>query len=92
MDHRLALTLELIAGLRLAPSTLSFDEWVRVLAPLSVRDARVVVLLVLHGLTHRECAERLEVSHGMVEKRRARAVRKLGASRAVLQLREAVTT
>lgn len=52
--------LELAAGLMHSSDTrLSYPEWVELLAPLPPRYRRVVILYILHGLTHSEIALRL---------------------------------
>jgi len=76
-DHAIALQLELMAGLLNGASTLDTDEWWAVLRRLNPADGRVVVLKVLHGLTNKQTAERLEVSHGMIDLRWQRAIGKL---------------
>jgi len=63
-DDRTACLLELYSGLLVSPSSLGADEWVRLLARLPARLARVVVLRVLHGMTHDRIGERLGYEGG----------------------------
>lgn len=75
--HAVALQLELVAGLRRTPSTLSRREWLTVLRSLHAVDARVVVLRVLFGLTTAAIGERLDVTGITVMSRWRRACRSL---------------
>lgn len=61
MDDEFCSRLELHAALRLSdcPSSLTFNEWWRLLAPLPARMRRVVILYGMMGLDHNEVGERL---------------------------------
>lgn len=67
--QRMALFLELATGLKIARSGLSFREWWCVLAYLPTKDARVVVLKILHEMTNQQVGERMDLSHGCVNAR-----------------------
>jgi DNA-directed RNA polymerase specialized sigma24 family protein len=76
-DHAWPLVLEVYAGFLGSPSRVGPAEAYRALARLPPRDARVVVLRAVHGLTNEEVGERLGVSRGMVDQIWHRALARL---------------
>lgn len=66
--HRLCAELELMSGLAKAERMLwGFEDWQRVLDALDPRDARCVILHVLHDMDFAEIGERLGFSRGRAD-------------------------
>ena len=66
-SHAVAAKLELLGGLLHRRTQLGYEEWERLLSPLSGRHQRVVILRFIHGLTEDEIGERLETSRQRVD-------------------------
>ena len=78
MIDRICLVMELLSGLGMHQyRSATAREWLSLLHDLPARDARVVVLRVLHELSTPEIAERLGVSRGRVSQLWERAKLKL---------------
>ena len=76
-DHTWPLVLELYTGFLGTPSRVGPGEAYRALRRLPPRDARVVVLKAVHGLTNEAVGERLGVSRGMIDQIWHRALARL---------------